>query len=90
MTAHRQPELTTEPRDSSPELKVDESIDFDWGAADLVLGLLTLPLMFWVLMYAVTGAEHIIATRAARMRLYVVLMVLQVVTVAVIVAVMFR
>lgn len=59
-------------------INVDESTDFDIGAADILLGILTLPLLFWALMYAVTGAEQIVATRRARYRLYAVLLVLEV------------
>lgn len=58
---------------------VDETRDLDIGVVDVVLGILTLPLLFWVLMYAVTGGERIIATRAARHRLYAVLLAIEVV-----------
>ena len=60
-----------------PEPVVDESRDFDIGAVDVVLGILTLPLLFWALMYAVTGAERMVATRQARLKLYAVLLVLE-------------
>ena len=66
-------------------IDVDESRDFDIGPLDVVLGILTLPLLFWALMYAVTGAERIVATRAARYRLYAVLLALEVVIAAAIV-----
>ena len=71
----------------TPVMKHDEAIDFDISPAEWVLAMLTIPLLFWVLMYAVTGAEHIIATRRARMRLYAILLALEAVIVAIIVAV---
>lgn len=70
------PELSN-PQATTPN--VDESRDFDLGVVDVVLGILTLPLLFWALMYAVTGAEHVVATRSARMRLYLVLLAIEVV-----------
>ena len=66
-------------------IEVDETRDFDIGPLDVVLGILTLPLLFWALMYAVTGAERIVATRSARYRLYVVLLVLEAVIAALLV-----
>ena len=65
-------------------MSVDESTDFDFGPLDVVFGILTLPLLFWALMYAVTGAEWIVATRRARYRLYAVLFALQLVIAGVI------
>lgn len=53
------------------------SRDFQIGWWDVVLSILTLPLLFWALMYAVTGHEELYATRAGRMRVYIVLLVLQ-------------
>ncbi len=58
-------------------VSIDESEGFDIGPVDWILGFLTMPLLFWALMYAVTGGEGMFATRAARMRLYVVLLVLE-------------
>lgn len=53
---------------------IDESSDLDLGAVDVVLSALTLPLLFWVAMYAVTGHERLYATREARLRLYLLLL----------------
>jgi hypothetical protein len=64
---------------------IDESQEFGFGPLDVVLGVLTLPLLFWALMYAVTGHERLYATRAARLRLYLVLLAVEVVLVAAIV-----
>lgn len=58
-------------------IDVDESRDFDIGPLDVVLGVLTFPLLLWVLQYAFTGSERIVATRAARYRLYAVLLVVE-------------
>lgn len=66
-------------------IDVDEERDFDIGPLDIVLGILTLPLLFWTLMYAVTGAEKIVATRSARYRLYAVLLAIELLIVGVIV-----
>lgn len=63
-------------------INVDESRDFDIGPIDVVLGVLTFPLLLWVLQYAFTGSERIVATRASRYRLYAVLLVIEVVIVA--------
>lgn len=62
---------------TDPTATLDESQDFDIGPLDWVLGVLTMPLLFWVLMYAVTGGEWIFATRHSRYRLYAVLLVLE-------------
>ncbi|MCB0880451.1 MAG: hypothetical protein KDC46_15890 [Thermoleophilia bacterium] len=64
---------------------IDERDGFDIGPVDWVLAFLTMPLLFWALMYAVTGGEGIFATRAARYRLYAVLLVLEVLIVALLV-----
>jgi hypothetical protein len=66
---------------ATPRHDVDEARDFDIGPLDWVLALLTFPLLFWVLMYAVTGGEAIFATRRARYRLYAVLLAIEVVLV---------
>ena len=71
-----------EQRSSQP---IDEGADFGFGPLDIVLGVLTLPLLFWALMYAVTGHERLYATRAARLRLYGVLLAIEVVLVLAIV-----
>lgn len=55
---------------SYPEPVVDEGGELALGRRDVVFGILTLPLLFWVMMYAVTGAERLYATPAARMRVY--------------------
>ena len=55
-------------------LLVDESRDLDIGPLDIVFGILTFPLLMWVLQYAVTGSERVVATRPARYRLYAVLL----------------
>ena len=62
----------------SHHLHLDEAHDLDIGPLDWILGVLTMPLLFWALMYAVTGGEGMFATRAARYRLYAVLLVLEV------------
>jgi hypothetical protein len=64
------------------EHQVDEAVDFDIGPWDWILGFLTMPLLFWVLMYAVTGGEWIFATRGARYRLYAILLAIEVAIVA--------
>jgi hypothetical protein len=66
----------------SPRFGIDESRDFDIGPLDWLLATLTMPLLFWVLMYAVTGGERILATRAARYRLYAALLGVEVLIVA--------
>jgi hypothetical protein len=63
-------------------IDVDESRDWDIGAADIVLAILTFPLLMWVLQYAFTGSERVVATRGARYRLYAVLLVIEVVIAA--------
>jgi hypothetical protein len=60
---------------------IDESSEFGFGALDVILGIATLPLLFWALMYAVTGHERMYATRAARLRLYLVLLAIEAVLV---------
>ena len=60
---------------------IDESQDLDIGPVDIVLGLLTLPLLFWATLYAVSGHERIYATRAARLKLYLVLLAIEIVIV---------
>jgi hypothetical protein len=59
-------------------IDVDESRDWDIGPLDIILSVLTFPLLMWVLQYAFTGSERIVATRASRYRLYVVLLALEV------------
>lgn len=61
---------------------VDENRGFEFGPLDVVFAVLTLPLLFWALMYAVTGQEQMFATRAGRMRIYLVLLAVEVVLVA--------
>ena len=75
---------------TAPATPVDEARDFDIGAVDIVLGVLTMPLLFWVLMFAVTGAEQVVATRSARMRLYVILLATELAIVAAIVLMVLR
>jgi hypothetical protein len=69
---------------------IDKSQEFGFGPLDVVFGVLTLPLLFWALMYAVTGHERLYATRAARMKLYLVLLAIEVVLAAVIVWLVMR
>jgi hypothetical protein len=64
-----------------PQL-VDEARDWEIGPLDIVLGVLTFPLLMWVLQYAFTGSEKIVATRASRLRLYLVLLVAEAAIVA--------
>jgi hypothetical protein len=61
---------------------IDESADLDIGAVDIVLGIITLPLLFWATLYAVSGHERIYATRAARLRLYLILLPIEILIVA--------
>ena len=61
---------------------VDEEADLNFGAVDIVLGILTLPLLFWALMYAVSGNEAMYATREARMRVYLILLAMEIALVA--------
>lgn len=61
---------------------VDEASDIDLGPLDIVFGILTLPLLFWALMYAVSGNEAMYATRARRMKVYLVLLAIEVVMIA--------
>lgn len=68
--------------EQAPRETVDESQDLDLRPIDFVLGFLTLPLLFWATLYAVTGHERLYATAAARMRLYLVLLAIEVVIVA--------
>jgi hypothetical protein len=63
-------------------IEVDESRDFDIGPLDIVFGILTFPLLLWVLQYAFTGSERIVATRSSRYRLYAALLVVELVIVA--------
>lgn len=56
---------------------VDEAEDLDLGVIDFVLGALTLPLLFWAALYAVSGHERLYATRAARVRVYLWLLVIE-------------
>jgi hypothetical protein len=74
--------MTHDPFDS-PAL-AEEPLGLDLGPSDIVFGVLTLPLLPWALMYAVTGHEELYATRAGRMRVYVVLLVLEVLIIALI------
>lgn len=60
---------------------VDEASDIDLGPLDIVFGILTLPLLFWALMYAVSGNEAMYATRAGRMKVYLVLLAIEIVLV---------
>ena len=53
---------------------VDEDRDFELGPLDIVLGLLTFPLLLFALQYAFSGSEKLVATRAARLRLYACLL----------------
>ncbi|MCW2925333.1 MAG: hypothetical protein JWM98_2737 [Thermoleophilia bacterium] len=73
--------MPTEPTENDPRYghRVDDDRDFDIGFADVVLGVLTLPLLFWFLMYVVTGGERFVATPQARMRVYAWLLAIEVV-----------
>lgn len=69
---------------------IDESLDLDLGPVDVVLGIITLPLLFWATLYAVSGHERIYATREARLRLYRFLLAIEVVIVAGVLLVVLR
>jgi hypothetical protein len=73
-----------------PTTTIDESQDLDIGAVDIVLGVITLPLLFWAALYAVSGHERLYATRAARLKLYLVLLAVEVVLVLAIVWLVMR
>ncbi|MEO6867415.1 MAG: hypothetical protein ABI200_05290 [Gaiellales bacterium] len=60
----------------------DDHADYEFGPLDIVLGLLTAPLLFWALMYAVTGHQAVYATRASRLRLYLLLLAIEIVMAA--------
>jgi len=61
-----------------PEPVVDEESELQLGIRDVIFGLLTLPLLFWVMMYAVTGHERLYATPRARIRLYLAILAVEV------------
>lgn len=62
---------------------IDESQDLHIGPVDIVLGIITLPLLFWATLYAVSGHERIYATPQARLRLYLLLLALEAIIVLV-------
>ena len=62
-------------------IDIDESRDWEIGPLDIILGIITFPLLMWVLQYAFTGSERIVATRQSRYRLYAILFALEVVIV---------
>jgi hypothetical protein len=51
--------------------------DLELYWVDAVFAILTLPLLFWALMYAVTGNEQMYATRSGRMRVYSTLLIIE-------------
>ena len=61
---------------------VDEGRDFEIGPLDIVLGVLTLPLLLFAIQYAVSGSEKLLATPHARLRVYAVLLAIEAVIVA--------
>lgn len=63
---------------------VDETRDFHLGWQDAVFGFLTFPLLIWTFQYAFSGSEKIIATPRARMKLYMVLLAIEVAMAAII------
>lgn len=69
---------------------VDESRDFQFGWQDAVLGFLTFPLLIWTFQYAFSGSEKIVATPQARLKLYGILLAIEVLIALVIWAVFFR
>lgn len=85
---HENAQITTDATDM-PRRPVtgdsDEVLDFNIGSLDWIFGLLTFPLLFGVLMYAVTGGQSLYATRSARYRLYAVLFGIEMVIVAMLV-----
>lgn len=72
----------SDPPRPAPPVLVDDSRDLDIGPLDILLGALTFPLLLWVLQYAFTGSEKVIATRRARYRLYTVLLAVELLVVA--------
>ncbi|MBC7462096.1 MAG: hypothetical protein H7287_12095 [Thermoleophilia bacterium] len=69
---------------------VDESKGFDIGPLDIILGVLTLPLLLFAIQYAVSGSESVIATPKARLKLFAVLLSVEVVAVAIILFIVLR
>jgi hypothetical protein len=69
---------------------VDEARDFDIGPLDIILGVLTLPLLLFAIQYAVSGSEKLLATPQARLKVYGVLLVLEAIILAVIFAFVLR
>ncbi|MCW2956434.1 MAG: hypothetical protein JWO69_1303 [Thermoleophilia bacterium] len=71
---------TTQPAGYTPPV-VDEGRDWDIGIVDVVLSIITFPLLMWVAQYAFSGSEQLIATRRSRMKVYVVLLLIEAVIV---------
>ncbi|MCW2949157.1 MAG: hypothetical protein JWN41_170 [Thermoleophilia bacterium] len=69
---------------------VDESKGVDLGPLDIVLGVLTLPLLLFAIQYAVSGSEALLATRAARLKVYGVLLTVELIVAAAILTLVFR
>ena len=69
---------------------VDESKDLDIGPVDVILGILTLPLFLFTIQYAVSGSESLLATRRARLRVFAVLLAVEVIAVAIILFIVLR
>lgn len=63
---------------------IDESRHFDIGPLDIILGVLTLPLLLFAIQYAVSGSESLLATPKARLKVFAVLLTVEVVAVAII------
>jgi ABC-type transport system involved in cytochrome c biogenesis permease component len=59
--------------------------DYGIGTRDWILGILTFPLLLWVLMFAVTGMDGWLQRPASRLRLYLVLLALEAALVALVV-----
>ncbi|MCW2960311.1 MAG: hypothetical protein JWM25_1208 [Thermoleophilia bacterium] len=75
---------TTQPAGYTPPV-VDEARDWDIGFVDIILGLVTFPLLIWVMQYAFTGSEKLIATRQARLKVYIWLLAAEALIVALLV-----
>ena len=63
-----------------------DQVDRQLGVADWILGALTLPLLLWVLMFMTTGNQHMLDTPRQRMKLYAVLLAIELVVAALAVA----
>lgn len=69
---------------------VDESRDFHFGIQDAIFAFLTFPLLMWFAQYAFSGSERLVATPRARMKLYLILLAVELLIALVVWLVFFR